>query len=37
MLDEWNVVQGTNVFVATLIWLFLNYTIQLQVNLAKNA
>jgi hypothetical protein len=29
MLDEWNVIQGTNVFVATLIWLFFNYIIQL--------
>ncbi len=37
MLDGWNVVQAINVFIATLIWLFFNYTIQLQVNLANNA
>jgi len=27
MLDEENAVQGTNVFVATLIWIFFNYII----------
>jgi hypothetical protein len=37
MLDGWNLIQGTNVFVATLIWLFFNYSIKLEVNLAKNA
>jgi len=37
MLDGLNVVQGTNVYVATLIRLFFNYTIQLQVNITKNA
>jgi len=37
MLDEWNGIQSINVFVPTLIWLIFNYTIQLQMNLAKNA
>jgi hypothetical protein len=37
MLDGWNVVQGTNIFVATMAWLFLNYIIQWQINITKNA
>jgi hypothetical protein len=36
-LDGLNALQGTNVFVAILVQLFFNYTMQLQVNLAKNA